>query len=146
MQHRTAALRLAMTANLVVFLGILYTLLHLLGLIGLLHGYHWAGLVVALGILGLGYGIRYGSSVCLYVATGVFAGLSVYGGVLVVLAWTPYHLLRLLLSAWVCWRLCRALPTMPILQQEQAFPLPMSRYGEVFLRRWQARSGHRRGV
>ena len=63
-----AVQRLSVTANLVIFLGILYTVLHLLGCIRLLHGYHLSGLVVALGLLGFGYGIRYGSSVCLYAA------------------------------------------------------------------------------
>lgn len=135
MQHRTAAQRLGMTANLVIFLGILYTVLHLLGLVGLLRGYRLSGLIMALGLLGFGYGIRYGSSVCLYAATGVCAGVSLYCGAQVVSAWMPYSMLRLVLSTWTFWRLCRAIPTMRILQQEQAFPLPMSRYGERFLRR-----------
>ena len=70
MRHSSPAQRLGRTANLVIFLGLLYTVLHLLGFLGLLHGYHLAGLVIALGLLGLGYGIRYGSSACLYVAHG----------------------------------------------------------------------------
>ena len=135
MRHLTPAQRLGMTANLVIFLGILYTVLHLAGFLGLLRGYRLPGLVVALAILGLGYGIRYGSSACLYAATGIFAGLSLYFCALVVSAWTPYSMLRFVLSAWACWRLYRVIPTMRILQHEQAFPLPMSRYGERFLRR-----------
>jgi hypothetical protein len=143
MIHRTSAQRLGMTANLVIFLGILYALLHCMALLGLLHGYRLPGLglAIALGILGLGYGIRHGSRACLYAATGAFAGLSLYFGALVVSAWRPYHMLRLVLSAWTLWRLCRALPLMRLLQQEQAFPLPMSRYGERFLRRLQKQSG-----
>ena len=140
MQHRTLVQRLSMTANLVIFLGLLYTILHLLGILGLLRGYHLSGLVVALGILGLGYGIRYGSSVCLYAATGIFGGLALYFSALVVSAWTPYSMLRLVLSTWTCWRLYCAIPTMKILQREQAFPLPMSRYGERFLRRVRKRA------
>ena len=54
MQHHTLVQRLSMTANLVIFLGILYTVLHLLGILGLLQGYRLSGLAVALGILGLG--------------------------------------------------------------------------------------------
>jgi hypothetical protein len=131
--------RLSMTANLVIFLGILYTVLHLMGCLGLLHGYHLSGLVVALSILGLGYGIRYGSRVCLYAAIGVCAGLSLYLGVLVMSAWTPYSMLRLVLSTWTLWRLCRAVPVMRVLQQKRVFPLPMSRYGEAVLRRFQKR-------
>ena len=136
MHHYTAAQRLGRTANLVIFLGLLYTVLHLMGFLGLLRGYRLPGLVIALGLLGLGYGIRYGSSVCLYVATGTFAGLSLYVGALAVSSWIPYSMLRLGLSVWTFWRLCRAIPTMRLLQQERAFPLPMSRYGERFLRRF----------
>ena len=130
-----AAQRLGSTANLVIFLGLLYTVLHLLGFLGVLQGYHLPGLVVALSLLGLGYGIRHGSSACLYAATALFIGLSLYFGALVVSAWTPYYMLRLGLSVWALWRLYRAIPTMQLLQQEQAFPLPMSRYGALFLRR-----------
>ena len=141
MQHSSPVQRLGRTANLVIFLGLLYTVLHLLGFLGLLHGYHLPGLVIALGLLGLGYGIRYGSSACLYAAMTVCAGLSLYCGVLVVSGWTPYHMLRLVLSTWACWRLYRAIPAIQLLQQEEAFPLPMSRYGEFFLRRLWERSG-----
>ena len=143
MTHRTPAQCLGMTANLVIFLGILYTLLHLMALLGLLRGYrlHGLGLVIALGVLALGYGIRHGSSACLYAATGIFAGLSLYFGALVLAAERPYHMLRLGLSAWTFWRLCGALPLMRLLQQERAFPLPMSRYGERFLQRLRAQSG-----
>jgi hypothetical protein len=141
MRYPSPAQRLGRTANLVIFLGLLYTVLHLLGFIGLLHGYHLPGLVITLGLLGLGYGIRYGSSACLYVATAVCAGLSLYFGALVVSGWTLYSMLRLGLSTWALWRLYRAIPAMRLLQQEQAFPLPMSRYGELFVCRLWERSG-----
>ena len=144
MRPPSPAQRLSMTANLVIFLGLLYTVFHLLGFLGLLHGYRLPGLVVALSLVGLGYGIRYGSSACLYVATALFAGLSLYCGALVVSGWTPYYMLRLGLSAWALWRLSRAIPAMQLLQQEQVFPLPMSRYGELFLRRLRERSGQKR--
>jgi hypothetical protein len=141
MRHASPAQRLGRTANLVIFLGLLYTVLHLLGFLGLLHGYHLPGLAIALGFLGLGYGIRYGSSACLYVAMAVCAGLSLYCGALVVSGWMPYYILRLGLSTWALWRLYRAIPAMRLLQQEGAFPLPMSRYGELFFRRLWERSG-----
>jgi hypothetical protein len=141
MRYQSPAQRLGRVANLVIFLGLLYTVLHLLGFLGLLHGYHLPGLVIALGLLGLGYGIRYGSSACLYVATVVCAGLSLYCGALVVSGWTPYYILRLVLSTWAFWRLYHAIPAMRLLQQEGAFPLPMSRYGELFFRRLWERSG-----
>src|SRR5437879_4695359 len=127
MRHSSPAQRLGRTANFVIFLGLLYTVLHLLGFLGLLHGYHLPGLIIALGLLGLGYGIRYGSSACLYAATAICAGLSLYYGVLLGSRWTPYSMLRLVLSTWAFWRLYRAIPAMGLLQQEQAFPLPMSR-------------------
>ena len=141
MRHSSPAQRLGRTANLVIFLGLLYTVLHLLGFLGVLHGYHLPGLVIALSLLGLGYGICYGSSTCLYMAMAICAGLSLYCGVLLVSGWTPYYMLRLVLSAWACWRLYRAIPAMQLLQQEGAFPLPMSRYGELFVRRLWERSG-----
>ena len=144
MRHPSPAQRLGRTANLVIFLGLLYTVLHLLGFLGLLHGYHLPGLVIALGLRGLGYGIRYGSSACLYAAMTVCAGLSLYCGVLVVSAWTPYYMLRLVLSTWACWRLYCAIPAMQLLQQEGAFPLPMSRYGVLFLRQVRGRATPKR--
>lgn len=146
MRHSSLAQRLGRTANLVIFLGLLYTILHFLGFLGLLHGYHLSGLVIALGLLGLGYGIRYGSSACLYVAMAVCAGLSLYFGALVVSEWAPYYLLRLVLSVWAFWRLYRAIPAMRLLQQDGAFPLPMSRYGELFLRRLRERSEQKRNA
>jgi len=146
MTYCTPAQRLGMTANLVIFLGILYALVHLLAVLGLLRGYRLPGLglVIALGILVLGYGIRHGSRACLFAATGAFAGLSLYFGVLVVSAGKPYHMLRLGLSAWTLWRLCHAIPLMRILQQARAFPLPMSRYGEIVVRRFRERFGPQR--
>src|SRR5882672_4900822 len=143
-RHPSPAQRLGRTANLVIFLGLLYTVLHLLGFLGLLHGYRLPGLVVALGLLGLGYGIRYGSSACLYIATALFAGLSLYFGALVVSGWTLYSMVRLVLSVWTLWRLYRAIPAMRILQQRQAFPLPMSGYGVLFLRQVLGRATQKR--
>jgi hypothetical protein len=144
MRHPPLAQRLGMTANFVIFLGLLYSVLHFLSFLGLLHGYRLPGLVVALSLLGLGYGIRNGSSTCLYIATALFAGLSLYFGALVVSRWTPYSMLRLVLSVWALWRLYRAIPAMRILQQRQAFPLPMSRYGMLFLRQVQRRATQKR--
>ena len=143
-RHPSSAQRLGRTVNLVIFLGLLYTVFHLLGFLGLLHGYRLPGLVIALGLLGLGYGIRYGSSACLYVAMALFAGLSLYFGALEVSAWTPYHMLRLVLSTWALWRLYRAIPAMQLLQREGAFPLPMSRYGVLFLRQVRGRATQKR--
>lgn len=135
MRHQTPAQRLSRTANLVIFLGLLYTGLHLLGGLGVLRGSHWLGLLVALSLTGLGYGIRYGSRLCLILATGLCAGIGLDSGLRVLWLWSPGSLLRLGLSTWACWRLARALPLMWALRHEPVFPLPMSRYGERWLRR-----------
>jgi hypothetical protein len=139
MQHLTPAQRLGMTANLVIFLGIMSTVFHLLGFLGVLHGYRLPGLVVALALCGCGYGIRYGSGVCLYAAAGICAGLSIQYSVQASTTWAVSSLLRFGLSAWACWRLCQALPTLQQLQHAGAFPLPMSRYGALVWRRVRSR-------
>ena len=137
MPHLSSTQRLSRAANLVIFLGLLYSVLHLLSYLGLLQGYHLPGLVIALGVLGLGYGIRYGSSACLYTALALGAGIGF--GTLVLSGRTLYSMVRFMLSIWTFWRLYRVIPAMQYLQQEQAFPLPMSRYGAIFLRRLPAR-------
>ena len=43
---------------------------------------------------------------------------------------------RCIVTAWVFVSLCRAIPDMRTLHRNAAFPLPMSRYGAFFLRRW----------
>lgn len=135
MRHQTPVQRLSRTANLVIFLGLLYTALHGLGGLGVLRGYGWPGLVFALSAAGLGYGVRYGSFLCLVLVTGLGAGIALDSGLRVLLDWTPGSLLRLGLSTWACWRLARAIPLMWRLRHEPVFPLPMSRYGERWLRR-----------
>ena len=45
-------------------------------------------------------------------------------------------LLRGVLTAWAFANLCRAISDLRTLRQNDAFPLPMSRYGTFFLRRW----------
>jgi hypothetical protein len=92
-------------------------------------------LIVAVGVIGLGYGIRYGSLACLYIATVLFAGLSGYFGYISVAHGALRPLVRSLLSAWAVFLLCRALPAMWVLKQTHAKPLQTSRFGEFFLRR-----------
>jgi hypothetical protein len=135
----TPAQRVGKMANLVIFLGILYTVLHLVALCGsaglAARGYGWSGLPVALGIIGLGYGIRYSSAVCLYTATGVFALLTGFNGSRLFSHLMFGQAVRLLLSAWTLYGLCRALPAMSILKKTHAVPVRTSRYGDLFLRR-----------
>ncbi len=135
MRQLTPLQRLSRTTNLVIFLGLLYTCLHLLGGLGFWQGFSGLGLLVAVSLLGLGYGIRYGSSVCLYAATGICVGISLYSGVLLLVTQRPSVLVRLVLSVWACGRLLQAIPLMRVLRHTPVFPLPMSRYGERFLRR-----------
>jgi hypothetical protein len=141
MAHQTTvAERLGKTANLVIFLGLLYSLLHLLHWLapGLpsTQSYSIASLVLALGIMALGYGIRYGSQVCLYLALGTFIVLSLTMLVLYVSSGKVTILVRYMLSTWAGYRLYRAVPLMRSLRHSDAFPLPMSRYGERVLQRW----------
>lgn len=143
-RETTPAERLGRTANLVIFLGLLYSLLHLTSWMApaLLpyQGYGLPGLGIALGVIGLGYGIRYGSRVCLYMALGIFTILSLWSLIVYVSAGTFTVLVRYVLSAWAFVRLCRAVSIMRSLRHSHAFPLPMSRYGEIVLRRWRQRN------
>jgi hypothetical protein len=92
-------------------------------------------LALALGSIGLGYGIRYGYFVCLYAAISLFTILT--GSVFyIAVSWhLPRFALRGMLSGYMLWLLCRALAPMAQLSAQQAFPLPMSRYGAFFLSR-----------
>jgi hypothetical protein len=149
MANIAPAQRLGKAANLIIFLGIFYAMLHLLALSGATalaqSGYGLLGLAIAIGIGGLGYGIRYGSVVCLYMAIGVFAGLSVYFFALLVSSRTLAAGLRFVLSSWAVLILYRALPAMKILRVTHAFPLPMSRYGAWFVHRWSGKRGRAKG-
>lgn len=143
-RETTPAERLGRTANLLIFLGLLYSLLHLISWIapGLLpyQSYGIPGLGIALGVIGLGYGIRYGSRICLHIALGTFTILSLWSLVVYVSSGKFALLVRYVLSAWAFVRLCRAVSIMHSLRHSNVFPLPMSRYGEIFLRRWRQRN------
>ena len=131
--------RVGRVANVTIFLGILFALIHLLALGGLpamaQRGYGLPGLAIAVGLIGLGYGIRYGSYIAFYLTIGGFAALCVYFATRFAITGQPAMLLRGGISAWVFASLCRAIPDVRTLRREAAFPLPMSRYGAFFLRR-----------
>lgn len=135
----TPATNVGKTANLVIFLGILYTVVTLVSLVAgreALAGWRGPATVVGgLGIIALGYGIRYGSMACLWAATGVFALLASYSAYSLVTwpAWRPA--VRLTLSGWAIWRLGQAMSAMRVLQRTNSRPLATSRYGDFFLRR-----------
>ena len=139
-KNRTPERRVGRAANVTIFLGILFTLIHLLALSGLTamaqRGYGLPGLAIAVGFLGLGYGIRYGSYAAFYLTTGGFAALGVYFAARFAITGEPAMLLRCGLTVWAFVSLCRTTPDMRILRQNAEFPLPMSRYGAFFLRRW----------
>ena len=139
-RNSTPEQRVGRAANITIFLGILFTLIHLLAFSGLpamaQRGYGFPGLAIAVGFVGLGYGIRYGSYAAFYLTTGGFAALSAYFAARLVITGEPAMLLRGILTAWAFASLCRAIPDMRALRQNDAFPLPMSRYGAFFLRRW----------
>ena len=132
--------RVGRIANLMIFLGILYTLLSLAALFGSVamraRGFGSTGLIVALAVIGLGYGIRYGSSACLYAATGLFVGFTGYALVRLVPAPGAFPALRLALSGLALYGLGRSIPAMRTLKQTGSAPVQSSRYGNFFLRRW----------
>ena len=128
------------TANIIIFLGLLYTVLSAVALLsgGAATQTWWfdlTTLAVAMSAIGLGYGIRYGSFACLYATTGLVALLVVVLGYAVVSTPTFRPVLRLILSGWALFRLGRAIPAMRVLQQTHSKPLATSRYGDFFLRR-----------
>ena len=138
-KNSTPERRVGRAANVTIFLGILFTLIHLLALGGVTameqRSYGLPGLAIAVGFVGLGYGIRYGSYAAFYLATGGFAALSVYFAALFVTTGEPAMLLRCVVTVWAFASLCRTIPDMRTLRQNAVFPLPMSRYGAFFLRR-----------
>jgi hypothetical protein len=138
-KNGTPEQRVGRTANVTIFLGILFTLLHLLALSGLpavaQHGYGLFGLAISLGFFGLGYGIRYGSYAAFYLATGGFAALSMYFAARYAITGAPAMLLRSGVAAWAFVSLYRVIADIQTLRQNAAFPLPMSRYGTFFLQR-----------
>ena len=139
MRSMPPEVRVGQTANVVIFLGILYTLTSVVAVFGkAAPAQRWhdvVTLMVAVGVIGLGYGIRYGRVGCLYTATALFAGLTGYFLYVGVAHATLRPVMRFLLSGWAVFLLCRAIPAMSVLQQTHTKPLQTSRFGEFFLRR-----------
>ncbi len=134
LQHRlTPAQRVGKTANLIIFLGILYSGLNLaaaLGVEGLARrGYGGAwGFLFAVACLALGYAIRFGSRAALFSATGLFAFL---------VAWTASALLseaslrlsvRFGLATLALVALLRSLPAMAELKRQGQRPDRSNKY------------------
>lgn len=132
--------RVGKTANLVIFLGILYTVLSLVALAGnarlAARGFGGLGLGVALSVIALGYGIRYGSTICLYLGIGGFALLSSVLLFKIIRHVTLLQTVRFVLSTWTLSVLCRTVSALRILKHTGSKPVHTSPYGELFLRRW----------
>ena len=139
-KNSTPAQRVGRAANVTIFLGILFTVIHLLALGGAAamaqRSYGLPGLAISVGFIGLGYGIRYGNYAAFYLTAGGFAALGAYFAARFAITGEPAMLLRCVVTAWASASLCRAISDMRTLRQNAAFPLPMSRYGAFFLRRW----------
>ena len=132
--------RVGQTANLVIFLGILYTVIHLVALLSnadsTSRSFGLPGLLVALVAIGLGYGIRFSSRLCLYVATALCAVVALYSLAHLMTASTLKLAIRSVLSTLTLYKLCRSIPAMRILNATHTPPIRTSRYGDYFLRRW----------
>ncbi len=129
------------TANLTIFLGILYTGLSIVAVSGVTslstRGYGIQSIIVGCTIVGLGYGIRYGSKTCLYMATGLFGMLAAYFLYNFLINKSINSIVRFAFSVWAVSTLTRAIPVMAELKAKGASPDRSSRYKDFFLRRTQ---------
>ncbi|TVM00821.1 MAG: hypothetical protein CV087_12490 [Candidatus Brocadia sp. WS118] len=141
-KHRiNHAQRVGKVANLIIFLGILGTILSILALTmsqGLAQrGYGFSYLTIGLFMMALGYGIRYRCKNCLYAAIALFVMLSCNFLVRFFIQHTTYLTLRLVLCCWVSFRLIYVLPSMQILITTNTFPDKNNRFTKLFLKQKQ---------
>ncbi|MBM4055682.1 MAG: hypothetical protein FJ264_13680 [Planctomycetes bacterium] len=126
------AQKVGKVANLVIFLGILGVILSIVALTisnGLAQrGYGTLYILIGMFMIGLGYGIRYRYKYCLHAALILFVALSCNFLYRFVVHHTTYILLRLLLSAWVSYRLLQSVSSMRILVETNAFPDKTNRF------------------
>ena len=129
------------TANLTIFLGILYTSLSIVAVSGVTslstRGYGIQSILIGCTIVGLGYGIRYGSKACLYMATVLFGMLAAYFMYNFLINKSINSIVRFAFSVWAVSTLTRAIPVMAELKAKGASPDRSSRYKDFFLRRTQ---------
>ena len=129
------------TANLTIFLGILYTGLSIVAVSGVTslstRGYGIQSILIGCTIVGLGYGIRYGSKACLYMATVLFGMLAAYFMYNFLINKSINSIVRFAFSVWAVSTLTRAIPVMAELKAKGASPDRSSRYKDFFLRRTQ---------
>ncbi|MDR4498838.1 MAG: hypothetical protein MRK02_13110 [Candidatus Scalindua sp.] len=131
--------RVGNTANLIIFLGILYMSLSIASLTGCtslaLRGYGTKSIIIGFIIVGLGYGIRYGNKASLYSATVLFGALALYFGYTFFLTHTTSSVLRSVLCMWAVTRLVRTIPEIILLKERGSSPDRNSRYKSFFIKR-----------
>lgn len=129
------------TANLTIFLGILYTGLSIAAVSGIpslsTRGYGIKSITIGCSIIGLGYGARYGSKTCLYMATVLFGMLAAYFMYNFLINKSINSIVRFAFSLWAVSTLTRAIPAMRRLKAKGSSPDRSSRYKDFFLRRIQ---------
>ncbi len=129
------------TANLTIFLGILYTSLSIAAISGITslstRGYGIKSIVIGCLIIGLGYGIRYGCKTCLYIATFLFGMLAVYFMYNFLIHKSTNSIVRFAFSVWATITLTRTIPVMIRLKVTGSSPDRGNRYRDFFLRRAQ---------
>jgi hypothetical protein len=127
------AQRVGKTANLIIFLGILYSGLNLAAALGVeslaRRGYGGAwGFVFAAACLGLGYAIRFGSRAALLCATGLFALMAAWTAGSLLTGVSPRLAVRLVLAALALVALVRSWPAMAELKRQGARPDRSNKY------------------
>ncbi len=131
--------RVGKTANLLIFLGILYSSISILGFTGCVffsgRGYGVVSLIIALIVVVMGYTIRYGVIKCLYAATGLFTILTIYFILKFVNSMEFFWGIRLGLSGWALSSIIIVIPDMIKLKANGSMPDRNSKYKDFFLRR-----------
>ena len=133
--------RVGLTANLTIFLGILYTSLSIAAISGIAslsaRGYGTKSIVIGCIIIGLGYGIRYGSKMCLYIATAFFGLLAAYFMYNFLLSKSINPIIRFAFSVWATRTLAMTIPVMIRLKAAGSSPDRSNRYRDFFFKRIQ---------
>ncbi len=131
--------RVGQTANLTIFLGILYTSLSIAAISGIAslstRGYGTKSIIIGCVIIGLGYGTRYGSKTCLCIATVFFVMLATYFMYNFLLSRSISPIVRFAFSIWAARTLGKTIPAMIRLKAAGSSPDRSNRYRDFFLKR-----------
>ena len=131
--------RVGKTTNTIIFIGILYSFLSLIATTMytslLERGFGVKSVIAGLIIIGLGYGIRYGSRLCLYISATVFTLLPVYFLLQFMDTKHVNYLFRIICSIWILSAIARSIPAMITLKVKGSLPDLTSKYKNFFLRR-----------